>query len=53
MSGIGGEADLVVGDNVDGSVGRVGGQVRQVHSFEHHALASERGITVKKDRHNL
>jgi len=53
VTGIGGEADLVVDDDVDGAVSRVVGQVGQVERLEDDALAAERGVAVQEDRHNL
>lgn len=53
MSRIGGESDLVVGNDVDGAVGSVCGQVWQVHGLEHHALAGERSVSVEEDWHHL
>lgn len=50
---IGSEADLIVGNNVDGSVSRVVGQVGQVECLKHHALATESCISVEQDRHHL
>ena len=47
MPGVGGEADLVVDNDVDGAVRGVGGQVRQMHGLEHHALTGERRVTVE------
>lgn len=53
VSRVGGEADLVVDDDVNGAVRGVGGQVRQVHGLEHHALPRERRVAVQQDRHYL
>jgi hypothetical protein len=47
------EADLVVDHDVDGPVGGVVGQVRQVHRFENDALTAEGGVSVEEDRHDL
>lgn len=52
-AGIGGEANLVVGHHVDGAVGGVVGQVRQMHRLVDNALAAEGGITVNQDGHDL
>ena len=53
VTGIGGEADLVVGHDVNGTAGRVVGQVRQMERLVDDALARESGVTVQKDRHDL
>ena len=46
----GGEADLVVDDEVDGAAGPVPPQPRQPEAFGHHALTGERGIAVHQQR---
>ncbi len=46
---IGGEPDLVVGDEVEGAAGRVAGQVLQVERLGDHALARESGVAVDQD----
>lgn len=48
MSRIGGETDLVVDDDVDGTVSGVVGQVGQMHRLKHDALAAECGVAVQK-----
>ena len=48
----GGEADLVVDDDVDGAAGAVGGQLAHVEGLVDHALAGEGGVTVDEDRHD-
>lgn len=52
-TGIGGEADLVVGHHVDGAVGGVVGQIRQMHRLVDDTLAAEGGIAVNQDGHDL
>ncbi|MHC2277016.1 hypothetical protein ACVME8_003627 [Bradyrhizobium diazoefficiens] len=49
---IGGEADLVVDDEVHGAAGAVALQVRQTEAFRDHALAGERGVAVHQQRHD-
>lgn len=49
---IGGEADLVVAHQVDGAVGRVVGQLGQVHRLEDDALAAEGRVAVDQHRHD-
>lgn len=44
---------LVVDHHVDSAVGGVGGQVAQMEGLVYDALASERGIPVQKDGHDL
>ena len=46
----GGEADLVVDDEVDGAAGRVAGQAREAQAFPDDALAGEGGVAVDQDR---
>ena len=48
----GGEADLVVGDEVDGAAGGVARQARQVERLGHHALGGEGRVAVEQDRHD-
>ena len=48
----GGEADLVVHDDVDGAAGAVSLEQRQVQRLGHHALAGERGIPVQHQRNH-
>ena len=47
---IGGEADLVVDDEVDRAGGAVAAQARQAEALGHHALAGEGGIAVDEQR---
>ena len=47
---IGGEADLVVDDEVDRTAGAVALQVGQAEAFRHHALAGEGGVAVHQQR---
>ena len=45
-----GEAELIVGDDVDGAAGLVARQPRQIERLGHHALAGEGGVAVNQDR---
>ena len=47
---VGGEAHLVVGDQVDGATGRVALEARQVERLGHHALRRERRVAVDQQR---
>ena len=47
---IGGEADLVVRDDVQRAAGRVAVEVREVERLGHDPLARERGVAVDQDR---
>ena len=47
---IGGEADLVVDDEMQRTAGAVALQVGQPETFRHHALAGERGVAVHQQR---
>ena len=47
---IGGEADLVVDDEVQRTAGAVALQVGQPEAFRHHALAGERGVAMHQQR---
>ena len=47
---IGGEADLVVDDEVQRTAGAVALQVRQREAFRHHALAGERRVAMHQHR---
>ena len=47
---IGGEADLVVDDEMDRAAGAVALQVRQSEAFRHHALSGEGGVAVHQQR---
>ena len=49
---IGGEADLVVDDEVDRAAGAVALQAGQAEAFRHHALAGERRVAVHQQRHH-
>ncbi|MGC4031228.1 MAG: hypothetical protein QM754_05710 [Tepidisphaeraceae bacterium] len=51
--GDGGEADLVVDDQVDRAAGLVAGQLREVQGFGDDALAAEGGVAVQADRDEL
>ena len=50
---VGGEADLVVGHDVDRAARRVVGQVRQVERLVDDALAREGRVAVQQNRHHL
>lgn len=50
---VGGEANLVVDDNVDRPARRVRRQVRQVERLVDDALAGERSVSVHQNRHDL
>ena len=50
---IGGEADLVVDDEVDRSADAVAFQLREVEGLRHQALAGEGGIAVQQQGHHL
>ena len=45
----GGEADLVVDDNVHAAAGAITARLRHVQPFHHHALTGKRRITVHED----
>ncbi len=49
----GGEADLVIDDDVDGAAGAVTLQLRQIEGLEDDALAGEGGIAVDEDGEDL
>ena len=49
---IGGEADLIVDDEVNRAAGAVTAQAGQPEAFRNHALAGERGIAVDQQRHH-
>lgn len=49
VSGISGETDLIVGDNMDGSSCRVIRQVRQMESFVDDALAGKGCVAVQQN----
>ena len=49
----GGEANLVVHDEVDGATGGVAARLRQVEGLHHHPLPGERGVAVDEDRYDL
>ena len=51
LLGLGGEADLVVLDDVDGAAGGVAGQRLQVEGLGDDALAGEGGVAVQQHRH--
>ena len=48
----GGEADLVVDDDVDGAAGGVAGETAEQQRLGDHALAGEGGVAVHDDRHH-
>ena len=48
----GGETDLVVNHDVDGAADGVTAQLGEVDGLGHDAKASERGVTMKQDRHD-
>ena len=48
---VGGEAHLVVGDDVDRAAGRVAVERLQVERLGDHALAGEGGVAVEQQRH--
>ena len=50
---IGGEADLVVGDDVDDAADVVALEPRQVQGFGHHALARKGRVAVDENRQHL
>ena len=50
-AGRGGEAELVVDDDVHRAAGAVAGQARQVERLGHHALAGEGGVAVDEHGH--
>ena len=49
---IGGEADLVVDDEMDRAAGAIALEVRQREAFGHHALPREGGVAVHQQRQN-
>ncbi len=49
----GGEADLVVDDEMDGAAGPVAVELRHIERFRHQALAGEGGIAVQQQAHHL
>ena len=49
----GGEADLVVDDDVDGAAGAVALQLGEVERLGHHPLAGKRGISVQEQRKDV
>ena len=48
----GGEADLVVGDDVDRAAGAVADELAHRHGLVDHALAGEGGVAVQQDAHH-
>jgi len=50
VAGIGGEADLVVDDEVDGAARAVAGELREVEGLGDDALAGEGGVAVDEER---
>ena len=53
VDGRGGEADLVVDDDVDGAAGAIAFELRKIERFRHHALAGERGVAVDEHGQHL
>src|SRR5208283_3156363 len=53
LDGLGGEADQVVDDDVDGTTDRVSRKVSEVERFRPNALAGEGGVAVHDDAPNL
>jgi hypothetical protein len=54
FGGAGGEADLVVDDDVHRAADGEAARLRHLEQFHHHALAGERGVAVHQDRqHHL
>ena len=49
----GGEADLVVDDEMDRAAGAVAGEPGEAEAFPHHALARERRVAVEQHRQHL
>lgn len=52
-AGVGGETDLVVDNDVDGTTGGVGREVVEAHGLVDNALASKGGITVHENSHRV
>jgi hypothetical protein len=53
VRGIGGEADLVVDDEMDRAAGAVTAQARQTETFRHNALAGKGRIAMQQQRQDL
>jgi hypothetical protein len=53
MTRIGGETNLVIGNDMNSATGRVVRQIRQSERLVHDALTGESSVTVQKDRHRL
>ena len=53
LDAVGGEADLVVDDEVYRSAHPEAARLRHLQGLHHHALASEGGIAVQDERHHL
>ena len=51
IAGRGGEADLVVGNDVNGAAGGVAGKRGEIERFGHHALAGEGRIAMDENGH--
>ena len=49
----GGEADLIVDDDVNGAAGGVAASLGQVEGLHHHALAGERGVAMQDNGQDL
>ena len=50
--GIGGEADLVVDDQMNGATGSITFQLREIQRLRYHALSGERGVAVNQNRNH-
>lgn len=53
MPRIGGESNLIVHNDVDGTVSRVIRQVGEMHRLENNTLTTERGVSMQENRHHL
>ncbi len=53
MTRIGGETNLVIGNDMNSAAGRVVRKIRQSERLVHDALTGESSVTVQKDRHRL
>ncbi len=47
---VGGEADLVVDDQMNGAAGGVAIELRQIQRLRHHALSGKGGVAVHQER---
>lgn len=50
-TGVSGETDLIVHDNVNGTTGRVGGEGVEAHGLVNNTLSSESSVTVQQNTH--